>query len=68
MVRPRKPGETDAEYFERMGQSSKPATSAAAAVWQLRRDPNESDEDYALRCIAFGCDADGCRTLPDRSR
>lgn len=68
MVRPRRPNETDAEYFERIGQKSMPLSSAAEAVWQLRRDPGESDEDYALRCIALGCDAHGCRTFPDRSR
>lgn len=66
MVRPRRPDETDAEYFERIGQKSMPLSSAEEAVWQLQRGDGESDEDFALRCIALGCDASGFRTFPVR--
>lgn len=68
MVTRRRPDETDQQYFERIGQKSMPLPSAAEAVWQLRRDPGESDADYAFRCGILGCDENGYRTFPIKGR
>lgn len=44
-----KPGETEAQYLARLAEDT----------WLLQRDQGETDDDYALRCLALGCAADG---------
>lgn len=31
----------------------------AEDVWVLQRDPGETDDEYAFRCIALGCAPNG---------
>jgi hypothetical protein len=60
MVLSRRPDETDAEYLARLAVEAQ-APAEDEDVWQLQRGNDESDEDFAVRCAALGCDAQGNR-------
>ncbi len=65
----RVPGETDLAYLARLAATGERlrAEGDAAAVRQLIPVDGESDDVYALRALALGCDDAYRRRIPRRS-
>ena len=69
MATPRLPDETDEDYLRRLAvdgdfEEKIRAIAEHEDLWQLQREPDEADDDFALRALALGCDQTYCRRIP----
>jgi hypothetical protein len=66
---PRLPNETDQDYLRRLATDGDAEEQLRAIAehedtWQLQREDGESDDDFAIRALALGCDETYCRRIP----
>ena len=69
MPTPRNPDETDEAYMRRLAtdgdfEERMRAIAEHEDLWQLLREDGESDDDFAIRTLALGCDEQYCRRIP----
>ena len=69
MPTPRLPDETDEAYVRRLAvdgdaEEQLRAIAEHEDTWQLQREDGKSDDDFAIRALALGCDEQYCRRIP----